>query len=137
MRRAASRFSLLLTALLWPAMASAQHASHQAIPDIQSNLGLNATEIATGLAAAIVAFQAALAYREGKLGKGMSWVAVGMVIMSVGHFILVTKRFLNIDPLGFLGQIGSFVAFSFAVFASFTASAFGFWLMRRAAKVQS
>jgi len=127
----------MLTALLWPAVASAQHAAHQGVPDIQGNLGINATEIVTGLAAAVVAFQAALAYREGKLGKGMSWVAVGMVIMSVGHFILVSKRFLDIDPLGFLGQTGSFVAFSFAVFASFTASAFGFWLMRRAAKVQS
>lgn len=99
---------------------------------IESNLILNGTEILTGLAAAAVAFQAALAYREGLLGKGMTWVAVGMTVMSIGHLILVVRR-LSFDPLGFLGVTGSFVAFSCAVFASFMASAWGFWIIRKAA----
>ena len=62
----------------------------------------------------------------------MTWVAVGMTIMSVGHLILVVRR-MSFDPLGFLGATGSFVAFSFAVFASFIASAWGFWTIRKAA----
>jgi hypothetical protein len=55
-----------------------------------------------------------------------------MTVMSVGHLILVVRR-VSFDPLGFLGATGSFVAFSFAVFASFIASAWGFWTIRKAA----
>ena len=111
-----------------------QHDEHSPAPPpgIESSLILNGIEIITGLAAAAVAFQVALAYREGRLGKGMTWVAVGMIVMSVGHLILVVRR-EGVDPLGFLGATGSFVAFSFAVFASFTASAWGFWSIRKAA----
>ena len=99
---------------------------------IEGNLILNGIEILTGFAAAAVAFQAALAYREGRLGKGMTWVAVGMAVMAIGHVILVVRR-LSFDPLGFLGATGSFVAFSCAVFVSFMASAWGFWTIRKAA----
>ena len=120
--------------LLLPATAYAQHEEHLPPPPagLESNLVLNGIEIITGLAAAAVAFQAALAYREGRLGKGMTWVAVGMIVMSVGHLILVTRR-EGVDPLGFLGPAGSYIAFSLAVFASFTASAWGFWTIRKAA----
>jgi hypothetical protein len=100
---------------------------------ITSNPILNITEVLTGLAAAFVAFQAALAYREGRMGRGITWVAVGMVIMAVGHFILVVQRYFHMDPLGFLGSTGSFIAFSLAVFASFISSAAGFYLIRKAA----
>jgi hypothetical protein len=107
---------------------------HPAAPAaIHDNPVLNAGEIITGLLAAVVAFQAAMAYREGRLGKGVTWVAVGMVIMSVGHFILVAKRVAGFDLLGFLGATGSFIAFSVAVFSSFLASAYGFWQIRKAA----
>jgi hypothetical protein len=115
-------------------LALAQHNGHEPPPDIQQNFLINFTEITTGFAAALLAFQAALAFREGRLGKGMTWVAVGMVVMAIGHLILVVRRFAGVDPLGFLGPTGSFVAFSIAVFASFIASAFGFWSIRRAAK---
>jgi len=117
-----------------PGTAYAQHEEHVAPPpaDLQSSLILNGIEIITGVAAAAVAFQAALAYREGRLGKGMTWVAVGMTVMSVGHLILVVRR-EGFDPLGFLGIAGSYIAFSVAVFASFTASAWGFWMIRKAA----
>jgi hypothetical protein len=120
--------------VLLPATAYAQHEEHVPPPPtgLESNLVLNGIEIITGLAAAAVAFQAALAYREGRLGKGMTWVAVGMIVMSVGHLILVVRR-EGFDPLGFLGVAGSYVAFSLAVFASFTASAWGFWTIRKAA----
>jgi hypothetical protein len=53
--------------------------------------------------------------------------------MAVGHLILVAQRFFHMDPLGFLGSAGSFIAFSLAVFASFTSSAVGFYLIRKAA----
>ena len=120
--------------LLLPVAAYAQHEGHLPPPPagLESNLVLNGIEIITGLAAAAVAFQAALAYREGRLGKGMTWVAIGMIVMSVGHLILVVRR-EGVDPLGFLGPIGSYVAFSFAVFISFIASAWGFWTIRKAA----
>ena len=110
-------------------------AQHQASPAhaITSNPILNITEVLTGLAAAFVAFQAAVAYREGRIGRGITWIAVGMVIMAVGHLILVARRLFNMDPLGFLGSTGSFIAFSLAVFASFTSSAAGFYLIRKAA----
>lgn len=117
---------------LWPLLAFAQH-DHLPPPGVEANAFLNGTEVLTGLAAAIMAFQAALAYREGRLGKGMTWVAVGMVIMAVGHFILVVRRMVG-DPLGFLGPTGSFVAFSLAVLSSFVASGLGFWLIRRASR---
>ena len=124
--------------LLVPGWAFAQHLGMPMHGEpIENNVFLNCTEVLTGLAAAVVAFQAALAYREGRLGKGMTWVAVGMVIMSVGHFVLVIKRFIGFDPFGFLGHTGSFIAFSLAVFASFGASAAGFWMMRKAALSQS
>jgi hypothetical protein len=128
------RLAVLLAVLALPATVFAQpHDEHGAPPPgIESNLLLNGIEILTGLAAAAVAFQAALAYREGRLGQGMTWVAVGMTVMSVGHLILVVRR-VSFDPLGFLGATGSFVAFSFAVFASFIASAWGFWTIRKAA----
>ena len=117
---------------LFPAAAMAQ--LHGSPPNtITSNPVLNITEVLTGLAAAFVAFQAALVYREGRIGRGITWVAVGMVIMAVGHFILVAQRFFHMDPLGFLGSTGSFIAFSLAVFASFTSSAAGFYLIRKAA----
>ena len=117
---------------LFPAAAMAQlHASPS--NTITSNPVLNITEVLTGLAAALVAFQAALVYREGRIGRGITWVAVGMVIMAVGHFILVAQRFFHVDPLGFLGSTGSFIAFSLAVFASFISSAAGFYLIRKAA----
>jgi hypothetical protein len=117
---------------LVPVVAVAQQ--HGSLSNtITSNPILNITEVLTGLAAAFVAFQAAVAYREGRLGRGITWVALGMVIMAVGHFILVAQRFLHIDPLGFLGSTGSFIAFSLAVFASFTSSAAGFYLIRKAA----
>jgi hypothetical protein len=123
-----------LAILLLPAVTLlAQHEGMDMPPAaIEGNLVLNGVEILTGLAAAVVAFQAALAYREGSLGIGMTWVAVGMTVMSVGHLILVVRR-LGVDPLGFLGTTGSFIAFSIAVFASFIASAWGFWTIRRAA----
>jgi hypothetical protein len=117
---------------LYPVAAMAHHQGSS--PNtITSNPILNTTEVLTGLAAAFVAFQAALAYREGRMGRGITWVAVGMVIMAVGHFILVAQRFFHVDPLGFLGSTGSFIAFSLAVFASFTSSAAGFYLIRKAA----
>lgn len=133
--RSRLRLALLAAAMALPSLAFAQHAGHHPVAPAgaQDNPALNAGEILTGLLAAVVAFQAALAYREGRLGRGMTWVAVGMVIMSIGHFILVAKRYAHFDVLGFLGESGSFIAFSFAVFASFLASAFGFWQIRRAA----
>jgi hypothetical protein len=119
--------------VLLPSTAYAQHEEHVAPPSgLESNLVLNGIEIITGLAAAAVAFQAALAYREGRLGKGMTWVAIGMIVMSVGHLILVVRR-EGLDPLGFLGPVGSYIAFSAAVFLSFIASAWGFWTIRKAA----
>ena len=137
--RAAALLAVLLAPtmmfLLLPATVYAQqHEEHVPPPPtgLESNLVLNGIEIITGLAAAAVAFQAALAYREGRLGKGMTWVAVGMIVMSVGHLILVVRR-EGVDPLGFLGAAGSYIAFSLAVFASFTASAWGFWMIRKAA----
>ena len=127
------RTATLLAFLVLPVIASAQHEEHSAAASgIESNVILNGIEIVTGVAAAAVAFQAALAYREGRLGKGMTWVAVGMTVMSVGHLILVVRR-AGVDPLGFLGSTGSFIAFSCAVFASFIASAWGFWMIRKAA----
>lgn len=122
----------LLPVLLLPTTVFGQMDHGPAASGLESNLILNGTEILTGLAAAVVAFQAALAYREGRLGKGMTWVAVGMTVMSVGHLILVVRR-TGFDPLGFLGATGSFVAFTAAVFASFIASAWGFWTIRKAA----
>jgi hypothetical protein len=118
-----------------PLVALGQHEGHhpEPPPAITANPLINALEAVTGLLAAVVAFLAALAYREGRLGRGMTWVAAGMVIMSIGHFILVAKRFIRFDPLGFLGETGSFVAFSLAVFASFLSSAYGFWVIRRVA----
>ena len=117
---------------LFPAAAMAQHDGSPP-NSITSNPILNITEVLTGLAAAFVAYQAAVVYREGRIGRGITWVAVGMVIMAVGHFILVAQRFFHLDPLGFLGSTGSFIAFSLAVFASFTSSAAGFYLIRKAA----
>ena len=123
---------LTLGVFLLPAVSMAQH--DMSPPDtITSNPLINITEVLTGLAAAFVAFEAAVAYREGRIGRGITWVAVGMVIMAVGHFILVSRRLFHVDPLGFLGSTGSFIAFSLAVFASFTASAAGFYLIRKAA----
>ena len=135
--RVASALAVLLVPtvlFLMPAAAYAQHEEHLPPPPagLESNLVLNGIEIITGLAAAAVAFQAALAYREGRLGKGMTWVAIGMIVMSVGHLILVVRR-EGVDPLGFLGPVGSYVAFSVAVFISFIASAWGFWTIRKAA----
>jgi hypothetical protein len=140
LRLRAVRRAVLLTVLLLPATPLfAQHdmgamaGGEGAAPaDIQGNLVLNGIEIVTGVAAALVAFQAALAYREGSLGKGMTWVAVGMTVMPVGHLILVVRR-VSFDPLAFLGTTGSFIAFSLAVFLSFGASAWGFWTIRKAA----
>ena len=136
------RAALMLAVLLAPlALFSAtiyaqgdEHAGHLPPPPagLESNTILNAVEIITGLAAAAVAFQAALAYREGRLGKGMTFVAIGMIVMAVGHVILVVRR-VGIDPLGFLGPVGSYVAFAGAVFLSFIASAWGFWTIRKAA----
>jgi hypothetical protein len=117
---------------LLPAAALAQH-DGSSTSTITTSPILNITEVLTGLSAAFVAFQAAVAYREGRIGRGITWVAVGMVIMAVGHFILVSRRFFHIDPLGFLGATGSSVAFSLAVFASFISSAAGFYLIRKAA----
>jgi hypothetical protein len=125
------QLAAVLAVLIAPVTVLAQHEDHSADSGIESNLVLNAIEVLTGVAAAAVAFQAALAYREGRLGKGMTWVAVGMTVMSVGHLILVVRR-MGIDPLGFLGTTGSFIAFSCAVFASFIASASGFWMIRQA-----
>ena len=123
----------MVLCLALPAVAYAQHEEHATAPaGLESNLILNGIEIITGVAAAAVAFNAALAYREGRLGKGMTWVAVGMIVMSVGHLILVVRR-EGVDPLGFLGPVGSYVAFSAAVFVSFIASAWGFWTIRKAA----
>jgi hypothetical protein len=122
------RTFIALVSLTLAAPVLAQHGG-----GIQNNAALNTTEILLGLAAAVMAFQAALAYRDGKLGRGMTWVAVGMVIMAIGHFILVVRRLFSFDPLGFLGETGSFVAFSLAVFLSFLASAFGFWTIRKSA----
>ena len=127
-----NRTASVLAALVLPATALAQHVDHNPPPAIEGSLIINGLEILTGLAAAAFAFQAALAYREGRLGKGMTWVAIGMVVMSIGHLILVVRR-LTGDPLGFLGATGSFIVFSCAVFASFAASAWGFWMIRKAA----
>jgi hypothetical protein len=123
--------ALLLSTAVY---AQGEHEGHlpPPPPGLESNTVLNTIEIITGVAAAAVAFQAALAYREGRLGKGMTWVAVGMIVMSVGHVILVVRR-EGIDPLGFLGPVGSYVAFAGAVFISFIASAWGFWTIRKAA----
>jgi hypothetical protein len=128
--------SALLALLAYGSAASAQasgHAAHAPGADIQSNLTLNITEIVTGIAASLMAFQAALAYREGRLGRGMTWVAVGMVIMALGHIILVLRRIASFDVLGFFGPNVSFISFSIAVFASFISSGFGFWLIRHEA----
>ncbi len=130
--RRSVRLASALAALVLPTTLFAQPHSTAPPVGLESNLILNGIEILTGLAAAFVAFQAALAYREGRLGKGMSWVAVGMTVMAVGHLILVVRR-VSFDPLGFLGATGSFLAFSLAVFASFIASAWGFWTIRKAA----
>jgi hypothetical protein len=72
---------------LLPAAALAQH-DGSSTSTITTSPILNITEVLTGLSAAFVAFQAAVAYREGRIGRGITWVAVGMVI-----FILVSRRF--------------------------------------------
>jgi hypothetical protein len=132
LRRFVAASSAALVVCLFYSLAFAQgHMGHMPPPDMQNSLPLNVTEIVTGLAASVMAFQAALAYREGRLGRGMSWAAIGMVIMAVGHVILVLRRIVGFDVLGFLGRSGSFVGFSLAVFASFLASSYGFWLIRR------
>jgi hypothetical protein len=132
MRKVLAGGAMMVGSFLFPAAAMAQHDGSP--PDtITSNPLLNISEVLTGLAAAFIAFQAAVAYREGRIGRGITWVAVGMVIMAVGHFILVARRFFHMDPLGFLGSTGSFIAFSLAVLASFISSAAGFYLIRKAA----
>jgi hypothetical protein len=132
LKKALAGGAMTVGSFLLPAAAMAQH---DASPPstIANNPILNITEVLTGLAAAFVAFEAAVAYREGRIGRGITLVAVGMVIMAVGHFILVARRLFHMDPLGFLGSTGSFIAFSLAVFASFTSSAVGFYLIRKAA----
>jgi len=122
----------IIGSVLFPTIALAQH-DGSGPGTISSNPILNITEVLTGLAAAFVAFQAAVVFRQGRIGRGITWVAVGMVIMAVGHFILVARRVFHTDPLGFLGSTGSFIAFSLAVFASFISSAAGFYLIRKAA----
>lgn len=99
---------------------------------VGTNYFLNAFEVVAGFTAALMAFASARTYREGQLGKGMTWVAIGMVIMAFGHLILVIRRTAQFDPLGFLGDAGSVLAFFIAVFASFIASSLGFYLIRRA-----
>jgi hypothetical protein len=124
--------AMTVSSIVLPATVMAQH--DVTSPDtITSNPLLNITEVLTGLAAAFVAFEAAVAYRKGRIGRGITWVAVGMVIMALGHFILVARRLFHVDLLGFLGSTGSFIVFSLAVFASFTSSAAGFYLIRKAA----
>lgn len=122
-------------ALAQPADAAAQsiHAAHGAT-NIQANPVLNGIEIVTGIAASLMALQAALAYRARLLGKGMLWVTIGMMVMAVGHIILVLQRVASFDVLGFLGHTGSFIGFSLAVFISFAASAYGFWVIRGQAR---
>jgi hypothetical protein len=109
------------------------HEQHAPPADISSNVWLNVIEILTGLAASLMALQATLAYRAGRLGRGMRWVTLGMVVMAIGHIILVVRRIADFDLLGFLGHSGSFVGFSVAVFLSFVSSALGFWLIRHQA----
>ena len=131
-REALAGGAMAVASFVFPAVAMAQHDASP--PDtVTSNPLLNITEVLTGLAAAFVAFEAAVAYREGRIGRGITWVAIGMVIMALGHFILVARRLFHVDPLGFLGATGSFVVFSLAVFASFASSAVGFYLIRKAA----
>ncbi len=121
---------LVAALVLAPSTAHAASSSY----DVGSNLFLNLFEVVAGFAAALMAFASARTYREGRLGKGMTWVAVGMLIMAFGHLILVVRRTAKVDPLSFLGDTGSIIAFFLAVFASFIASALGFWLIRRASQ---
>jgi len=119
----------LVLVVFTPSLALAQGAA-----EVKENILLNSTEVFLGLCAAAMAFATAQVLRGGRLGKGMTWVAVGMVIMAIGHLILVVRRVGKFDPLAFLGETGSVIGFFLAVFCSFSASIFGFWLMRRAGR---
>lgn len=121
-------------ALAEPAAAAPQSVHQAHASNIQANPVLNGIEVVTGIAASLMALQAALAYRARLLGKGVLWVTIGMMVMAVGHIILVLQRVASFDLLGFLGSTGSFVGFSLAVFLSFAASAYGFWVIRSQAR---
>jgi hydrogenase-4 membrane subunit HyfE len=117
----------LIIILLLPSTALAKGSGY----DVGTNLFLNSFEVVAGFAAALLAYASARTHRKRSIGKGMTFVAVGMGIMAIGHLILALRRTAKFDPLGFLGESGSVLAFFLAVFASFLASATGFWLIRR------
>jgi hypothetical protein len=80
------------------------------------------------LVAIIFGFLIAKSVRSSLIGRGMTFIALGSLVMAIGHIIMMADQFLKENILvGFLGQVGGAWAWVAALCTSWLFYGLGFF----------
>ena len=100
---------------------------HNAVHGFSSSLVLSALEIPFLLLAVVYGFRTAGALRGGVFGRGIGSIAIGMLVMAVGHGLMMADMALGVNILDtVLGPIFGSIAWVAALIASWGLLGYGF-----------
>jgi preprotein translocase subunit SecG len=92
-------------------------------------------EIPFLLLAVVLSIMTAYEFKGGALGKGMMFLAIGLLVMAVGHIHMQLQKFLNFDIFDLLfGKIGGNIAWVIALIITWGCTAYGFYSLYKAGK---
>ncbi|MEQ8474471.1 MAG: hypothetical protein RIC35_24955 [Marinoscillum sp.] len=85
--------------------------------------------------AVVFSFMTAKALKGGKLGRGMSFLAWGFLVMAVGHLHMQMDYHFGFNLFeDILGNIGGMVAWFIALIVTWGLSGYGFYLIWKVSK---
>lgn len=120
--------ALLVTVAPFSSAAAQQAAVSDTMPHFPSTW-FSLLELPFIILAIGFSFLNARAFRGGRLGRGMSLLAWGFVIMGIGHLLLMTQQLWGLDLLSrFFGSAGQFLWLG-ALAATWVLSGLGFYSM--------
>lgn len=110
--------------------------SHATVHGFDNSLVLSALEIPFLLLAVVYGFRTAGALRGGVFGRGMGAVAIGMLVMAVGHALMMADMALHMNILDTLfGSLLGSIAWIVALIASWGLLGYGFHSIYQTSRV--
>jgi hypothetical protein len=92
-------------------------------------------EAGFGVISVVFAFMAAKAFSGGKLASSILFVAIGAILMSIGHIVMAIDLYFHIDVFANLfGQVLGPILFRCVVAISLGTSIIGFYKLSKATK---